>query len=421
MTILKNFDLVLIGHSLSSYILGLDALDRNKTVLIVDDNQMDRLFSSFYLSGLEKIFLQKWGETRNIYPLVNLDDYLRVTNLNFYVDQTQIALGSLDVKRNLQELLRKLNISIADQSIDVLNEEFKLLVNEIVWHIVENQLSEKKVHELLQSKFSEINKLLEKIWARPKYWDTRKSFKIQSSFWFFYQEGEEDNYLQKFLLFINWCLPYYQIKNDKLFTDLKQTFFVKGGDIRDAQVLEWQYDGKKPWCLGLSSYEGVVHPKRVIWGKPRWLSQSDNYGEMYGTITNSKLKSALPMGISLFTQEINIGGATPLFILHKSATGVSYRLLIKRGIGSKETFFTAQVIEYLTMLFKDMFYVDLNLKPDDLSSFFSEHTFYTLLPSELKNTEEGNIFDLYQYQRGLGELESYVLAKDYLYDRRTFN
>jgi hypothetical protein len=383
---------------------------------------MDRLFSTFYLSGLEKIFLQKWGETRNIYPLVNLDDYLGTPNLHFFVDQTQVSLGSLDIKRNLQEVLRKFNISLIDQNVDVLCDELKLLINEIVWHLVENQLSEKRVHELLQTKFLEINKLLQKIWISAQYWDTKKSFMVASSFWFFYQEGDEDNYLQRLLLFINWCLPYYQIKNDKLFADLRQTFFVKGGDIRAAQVLEWQYDGKRPWCLGLSSYEGVVHPQRVIWGKSRWQGHADHYGEMYGAITNSKIKSVLPMGISLFTQEMDIGGATPLFTLHKSEVGVTYRVLVKRGVGSKETFFTSQVIEYLTLLFKKYYYLDILINDNELSSFFGGQTFYNLLPNiDSNHLDEGNIFDLYRHKIGLGELESYVLAKDYLYDRRTFN
>jgi hypothetical protein len=309
MTILKNFDLVLIGHGLPSFILGLDALDRNKTVLIVDDNQMDRLFSNFYLSGLEKIFLQKWGEARNIYPLINLDDYLSVTSLHFFVDQTQVALGGLDIKRNLQEVLRKFNVPVSEQNIEVLNDDLKLLIHEVLWHLVENQLSEKTILELLQTKFIEINKLLQKIWTSARYWDNKKTFMKGSAFWFFNQESDEDNYLQKFLLFINWCIPYYQIKTDKLFKELRQTFFVKGGDIRAAQVLEWQYDGKRPWCLGLSSYEGVVHPKHVIWGKARWEVNGDNYGEMYGAITNAKVKNILPMGISIFTQETDIGGS----------------------------------------------------------------------------------------------------------------
>jgi len=421
MTLRKSFDLVLIGHSLSSYILGLDALDRDKTVLIVDDNQHERLFSTFYLNGLEKLFLQKWGETRNIYPLVNLDDYLISPTLHFYADDQQLILGNQVIKRNVQEVLRKLNITVSEQSFENINDELKLLVNEIIWHLVENQLSEKRMHEILQTKCPEVKKILQVVWTEQLFWDAKKSFMIQSSYWFFTQEGAEDNYLHRLLLFLNWCLPYYQIKNDKLFSDLKQTFYVKGGDLREAQVLEWQYDGRKPWCLGLSSYEGVVHPQKVIWGRPRWPVGADCYGEIYGNITSGLIKDALPLGISLFTQEQSIRGVFPLIVLDKNPVSVSYRMLLKRGAGAKESFYTSQVIEYLTRTFKQYFYVDIDLNSSDFSAFFGQQSYFASPHASYSREEKNTIFDLYHYQYGLGGLESYLLAKDYLYDRKTLN
>jgi hypothetical protein len=90
-------------------------------------------------------------------------------------------------------------------------------------------------------------------------------------------------------------------------------------------------------------------------------------------------------------------------------------------MGSKETFFSAQLIDYITIIFKKYYYQNIDIKEGDFSSFFGPQIFYTLLPGENKRLDDGNIFDLYRYQIGLGELESYVLAKDYLYERRTFN
>ena len=104
----KNIDLLLVGKSYPSILLGLEFLEQGKDVLLLDDDrlQLGELYTDRPLA-LEKEYLRSWGEQRNIKPLINIEKYLKSVPTTFISNGMRLRLGESPA-RNCQELFRKI-------------------------------------------------------------------------------------------------------------------------------------------------------------------------------------------------------------------------------------------------------------------------------------------------------------------------
>ena len=110
----KNVDDLIIGKSYLSFILGQIRLGQNRSTLILDDSriQYGNIFVN-KIGEIEKNFLIRWGEEKDIAPLKELDKYLKISPYTVIVDKKSIRLGDTYI-RNVTELARKCPFILPD-------------------------------------------------------------------------------------------------------------------------------------------------------------------------------------------------------------------------------------------------------------------------------------------------------------------
>lgn len=80
----KDIDFALVGHNYITFLLSLGLIKRGKKVLILDDDRFN--YGEFFTNSLTLLdveFLKVWGESSDILPLKNIDQYL--TSETIYV------------------------------------------------------------------------------------------------------------------------------------------------------------------------------------------------------------------------------------------------------------------------------------------------------------------------------------------------
>lgn len=274
----KNVDQVVIGKSIFSVLLGLQLLQKGSKVLLLDDDRVsygelyERLLSHTVIHSLKT-----WGEELGLDPLVNIENSLKSSQQVLHVQtssgQRRVLLGSSPWS-NMLELTRKLghpggsSLLPNKESFDEeVSGALARLGRDIYRFQALSQLDAKNLTSHFSASFMN--------WAEPivtPFFGRKKLDLTRPWDAFFYLARAI--YHQKLSLDFSsaevWHLlleaiaPRYELELDGLVEELIGIYQLRGGQYKRARVREWMFYKSSPWSLELSSYEGIIHPRKLV-------------------------------------------------------------------------------------------------------------------------------------------------------------
>ncbi|OFZ24837.1 MAG: hypothetical protein A2381_04280 [Bdellovibrionales bacterium RIFOXYB1_FULL_37_110] len=278
----KNVDLLIVGKNYLSLLMGIENVLKKRNVLLLDDDRYK--LGDDYLNGInefEKLFLEEWIDQKGIGELVDLSKYLKHQDNIFLLGNKRLRLGR-DYWSNLYEMVRKLdfNWELKNDLEGALNLSFKTEFNELMGFYLKDQahrlvdlkISADFLYEQFLTTAPEIIKHLFKVTKggllsnlnKPTIRDQYIQALLFASRGF-YQYDTDSNIgdAEFFHLFISMLAPYYQIDHEKLILDLLNLYQKQNGIFKKTSICDWSFDKFRPWALELSSYEGIVHPRKT--------------------------------------------------------------------------------------------------------------------------------------------------------------
>ena len=374
MAMLKKYmDMALVGKSYLSVLLSLELLEQGQEVLILDDDRMgmgdfhvERLFS------LEKEYLKNWGQEKNLEPLRSIDKYLTNVSSRFVFDDMHISLGESPA-HNYRELVRKMSgaFSSSDKGMGICEslegmEEFNDIYFEYCNRLGKIAYSYKDVNaanlKTLQQKcppaLKNIYSSLEDFFQNRRYekfWWKLKTFLYMSQGIFQKKLSLEPEPLERFHIFLCLLSPFYELDQEKIFEDLVEINLKKGGQFKRTSIREWIFHKGKPWSVGLSSYEGIIHPKKMafIGGIPCGNLVALKPAIEHYTSLDIELEFAKsPVGFPLHERVVfsgigNMGSTFPLWegVFNEDKAVLKFMIFAERG--RKVDFVRHRVREHL--------------------------------------------------------------------------
>ncbi len=274
----KNVDQVVIGKSTFSVLLGLQLLQSGSNVLFLDDDRMGYgdLYERF-ISETTMKSLQAWGEELSVDPLINIHKYRTPSqhyiHLNCARQSIRVKLSSSPTG-NMLELARKLGYPEDKQYFpesDSFDEEVLASLSRLGKHLYRFQTLSQLDAKIFTGQIPK--DLVD--WAEPIIapFLGRKQLNLNRPWDAFFYVARAI-YHQKFSLDFStaeiWHLlieaisPRYELDATKLVSDLVDVYQLRGGQFKATRVREWMFYKSAPWSLELSSYEGIIHPKKLI-------------------------------------------------------------------------------------------------------------------------------------------------------------
>lgn len=345
-----------------------------KRVLMLDD---DRSGPSSFLSNsigpFEKVYLQFLGRETGIEPLENLDNYLQLAPYCFIVGDKRMKLGG-DYEQNILELVRKFPGLNKFQKELIGNKKifkslevfFQRMAQEMFYFRslqgVNTKLFEEHFPTELKPMLREFKKIVDV--KRPFY----KRKETLSSYFLFLGRSYYQNTLALSasdfdLLHIlsHMMAPRFDLNRKELYKDLMPYYEECGGDFKKAEVRDIIFDQKRPWCLELSSYEGVIHPKdvyiftgRIPQAGLEVKPQQETAIALQGSwVFNDDLPEELQNLRMIYTDEDKFGTDLPVVavqILKREITGL---VLLKEVQGMKESFYQKSFVSTIESCFGD--------------------------------------------------------------------
>jgi hypothetical protein len=278
----KDYDLVVVGKSYLHYIYALEALKENSNVLLLEDSRLS--FGDLYSHGigdLEYSYLVTLGNDRDIAPLRDLSCYLSEKVINFHWEGIHLILGG-EPWDNLKELSRKypsffpFNDFICENDSFNFNLEFKTYVkllgkSSYRFKMIQNVNMEyflKTCPVMIKKLYESFKDCLDKDEENSKPF----LYFFRGYYHKFYSSAHPD--YEIFHLFILLLSKHYVINQDKLMSDLTPVLIGFGGDYKETKIQDWKFHKSRPWSLELSSFEGIIHPEKIVFlgCDPRKLS-----------------------------------------------------------------------------------------------------------------------------------------------------
>lgn len=327
MILKKDYALVVVGKSYLHYIYAIEALKENNNVLLLEDDRLS--FGDLYsygISDLEYAYLVTLGKDRDISPLSQLSCYLREKLIHFHWEKSRIVLGS-DPWDNLQELSRKFPQFFPFH--DYLNESdsysFNLEFMTYVKLLGKSSYRFKMIQTVSMEYFLKtcptmIKKLFETFKeCLDKDEENSKPFLyfFRGHYHKFYSSAHPE--YEVFHLFILLLSKHYVIDQEKLMSDLTPVLISFGGDYKETKIQDWKFYKSRPWSLELSSFEGIIHPEKIVFlgCDPRKLSLRAGYKDPHYQavhfrcpIEDNRL-SFFEDSLIVQGDRLNMGGAVP--------------------------------------------------------------------------------------------------------------
>lgn len=274
----KDVDQVIIGKSTVSLLLGAQLLHTGSNVLLLDDDRVG--YGEFYERFIGEVTVQAlnaWGEALTLEPLINIYDYLSSTTQVLHVPLGQqvrrVRLGPSPMG-NMLELARKLGHPSGHHDLnmhedfeqDVINS-FKRLGRDLYKFQSLSQLDAKVLTSHLPRELV--------IWSEPivapflgrKQLDLARPW---DAFFYLCRAIFHNKFSLDFSAAEVWHLliealsPRYELNADSLVKDLADVYQLRGGQFKSTRVREWMFYKSSPWSLELSSYEGIIHPRKLV-------------------------------------------------------------------------------------------------------------------------------------------------------------
>tara|TARA_R110002072_G_scaffold64203_8_gene159937 strand:- start:27257 stop:28660 length:1404 start_codon:yes stop_codon:yes gene_type:complete len=375
----RNVDFVLVGKSYFSLLLGLELLDQGQKVLLLDDDRLS--YGDLYSHGigeLELSLLKGWGEDRAISPLAKIDDFVKGSPLVFHSNYKRLCLGS-SPSENLIEFTRKFADYFSEQEYEVLigcinSEEKRASFDEQI-------LGMAKRLGLNGFRFRGVQNFDTQFFQGQATEDVKDLYNVFKSKWTF-ETVESDNALKVFLnnysLFLHKTFgvrfgdyqifhgllsiltPSYELDQNSLCQSLLTVFQRKGGQFKKTHVREWKFYKGAPWSLELASFEGIIHPRKIIFlggdpvnvpfklGKDSPFYKMMNVDIEFNFSTEDSSLKALSSNLQFLSKSKMLGTDHFIFSLHKiSENQVSLKMLIRNKKGFKIDFIKDSLIEFI--------------------------------------------------------------------------
>ena len=367
----KHYDLAMVGKNYLSLLYSMEFSDWGKSALVIDDNRLEygHIYSGI-LSEMDVNFLETWGEDKGIGPLANVRSYLSKRSVTFSVDKQRVRLGGSPFQ-NYMELLRKFPLLFGMEKIDwhtISNEhEFNELYFSFCRRMSQNCFRFRSPQNLnLQSFTALCPKVIIDCFEHFKEnLDQNRKLELiplhQKTFFYlsrgFIQKklSMRGNEMELFHLLMSLLSPCYELNEHDLSTHLESVFKRRGGVCKTTTVREWLFDQSNPWSLELSSFEGIIHPKRIalMGGRPESMpivvqSKSKIFRSIDVIIpVNEDFNQYFGEDYFAFTESTRIGGRYPFWAIRKESNHYKITLFTLVSKGMKIEFSENQVVEIL--------------------------------------------------------------------------
>ncbi len=338
MKLKKDFDNIVVGKNYLSLLISLFLLKRNESVLLVDDKRVSLGRSWGHSFGdIERDFLALMGTELQLEPLIHVDRYLKRKPYLFKLDERSILLGRTPFE-NLKELMRKIPEGFQKETLELFNENNQADFNrscEILFHDIAQscfkitkltQFDEFTIDSTMNNLYRKITTgfihSLEKGTEKEKLILKQLLFMFQGKFFYFFTNTYSQFDLK--FLFTQMLSPKYELDEEKINHDLEKALAEKKGWLKHTTVQYWQFYEKKLCSILLSSYEGVVHPRKTF-----FVGNLGNHVPFY---YKSKYRKFSDIQLELNYQ-------TPLF---KEYEGMEILLSYSKRVGSDFPFWEIQ-------------------------------------------------------------------------------
>lgn len=283
--LVKNFDLVIVGKSYLSVLLAMKLIKRGQKVLLLDDERVEigTLFSDFF-GPIEKKFIESWASDNAMESFSDIEKLLTPKPYSFVIENKRIRLGRAP-SANFYELYRKLNSLLplseeeftkhvgTEQARELFDNEFYKLTD----RIGKSSYFFKSLQGLnidgllamcpkgivdLYNAFSKVVIKRENLSEKDLWF--LKSFLVMTRGLFHKCVDSKLNETEAFHLLLCLLSPSYELDHEKALEEIIPVFEKAGGIYKCCQLREWKFHNSKPWSVELSSYEGIVHPEKIV-------------------------------------------------------------------------------------------------------------------------------------------------------------
>ena len=369
----KNVDFTLVGKSYLSFILGLELLDEKKNVLVLDDQriQYGETFLN-QLSALDVEFIKFLGKKNKIKVLEEIDQNIKILSYNFFYNNSRIRLEK-DPHSNFIEILRKIPGFHRDQIHTYIKKLDQLDFNADYFHYI--KLIAARASEFQSPSSFNYLALSEGApeiliqFANDFYQALHNNYDLLV---FLYMSSSishsslrrEFSKFEVLHLICSLLSPRYELKNVDFEKKLENIFRLRGGQFKSTYIRQWLFHKKKPWSVELASYEGIIHPKKLVFmgGLPEnFPIKVEPERNIYSPlIYNLPCKEAeyeqFKNSFFLFGNTSWIGTRFPMVKFLVKKNEIIILVLVKRQKGSKLNFFRAESTERIKFLFHKYFY-----------------------------------------------------------------
>lgn len=336
---------ILLGKNYHSYLISFALFERNKKVVLIDDDSQDVEDQNF-IFDFERILLETWGLDCQIPLLMELDNYLTPSPHCLIYNEKRLNLGA-SPGENYNEIIRKFpNILTTDPLRDerarekfdrVFNDfsekfgvklfrfvDFSSLNIEIVWGLLPQELKDLFFEFKEQSKKEELNSLF-----------------------CFFQGIYQHEFFQKRsdleLLFILFFLlsPRFEINRKKFEEDLSRFFKKRGGEMVSGENISFETKGSEINQVSISGSDSIKFEKLFL-TVPKFLGVSLT-PESTNCLTSLKIRINIK-NPDLLNQEFflsgddRIGGVNPLTRIRFEQDALIGEVLIPYTPATKEAF-----------------------------------------------------------------------------------
>jgi hypothetical protein len=284
-----NSDYTIIGNDLPAFIYGLKLLRKNKTVQIINDNEVS--YPNFFmniLGSIEISMIENMGRSNSVKTLENINKYLMPKEIIFSIDDKKLLTGS-GPDSVLVELFRKLPFLFNSSSIvkdysrllvdkaccSKLNQDFEhynnLLGKQLSLYSSRQSYTLKIISENCPKLLYDLFVLFSDIAAgNVKITDTEMAcFKsLLSSLKLIFQNEFSFNNNDFELFHLVNCLltKNYIINHDALLNDLNNEFINSGGKFIKGKITNWKPLKRKVWELEIAKASSLSSLNLIVAG-----------------------------------------------------------------------------------------------------------------------------------------------------------
>jgi hypothetical protein len=397
----KNIDYALIGHNYLTLLLSLGLRKRGKSVLLLDDDRFN--YGDFFTNSLTQLdldFLQSIGESSQIKPLININNYVEVEERYFYFGKKQVKLG-LSPKENFLEIMRKFPNFFSSDFLSQINDDFlNSFENEFfqlskkVSEKINNNSKNQKMYQIFIDSVGPNLKLFFNSFVDAVLERNDKRSKLQEeineelTIFLYLARGFYHSHfsiggsrIELFHTLMCLISPYYRLQNHKLNEDLLELFKENGGEFKKLNLSDVKFHRGVVKGLLLESFEGHITPQKIIFvgGHPMGLPiKFERPKNIYNCLQAEVLVNNIPKHFVgkkiVFSSSMKISTGRPMFEADFFENRIELNIVVAKRNGVKVSFIEEQVKKHLEEDFKFLF-PEYDFKILDMAMNFTNDIF----------------------------------------------